>query len=625
MSEPLEAQRFAPPRAELWLALVVIAVIAMMIVPLPTPLIDLLIALNLGFGVLLISAALYMRDALSFAAFPTLLLLSTLYRLALNVASTRLILLQADAGRVIRAFGSFVVRGDYRVGALVFAMLTLIQFIVIARGAERVAEVSARFSLDALPGKQLAIDAELRTGALRPAAARIERRRLERESQLYGALDGALKFVKGDAIAGIVITAVNFVGGVAIGVFARGLALETSLTTYGLLTIGDGLVTQIPALLGATAAGLVVTRVAPAERESSLAREIAAQLSDEPRTLGVGALVLAGLALVPALPSWPFALLAGACAAGMVVSARRPRERSDERTPPALVLELGPELAAHSAPGGRPTKALVRALARARGQLAGALGVTLPEPALCASPELAARDFRWQWRELPEPARTFAGDPARADDLSRALAASLTQLARGRAADCLDLDTVQRMIDRLERDQPALVHSTIPRPLAPTLLAQVLRSLVREGISVRWLGEIVEAIAPHASADADPQALAEIARRALAPRISHALAPAGELHLLRLAPELEEALYDALRQGRGEQALALPVDLAREIAEAVRAAHLQAPAPHALVTQAELRRPLRGLIAEHAPELAVVSAYELLPHLKLSSGPPIGP
>ncbi|HVZ35820.1 MAG TPA: FHIPEP family type III secretion protein, partial [Polyangiaceae bacterium] len=222
MSEPLEAQRFAPPRAELWLALVVIAVIAMMIVPLPTPLIDLLIALNLGFGVLLISAALYMRDALSFAAFPTLLLLSTLYRLALNVASTRLILLQADAGRVIRAFGSFVVRGDYRVGALVFAMLTLIQFIVIARGAERVAEVSARFSLDALPGKQLAIDAELRTGALRPAAARIERRRLERESQLYGALDGALKFVKGDAIAGIVITAVNFVGGVAIGVFARG-------------------------------------------------------------------------------------------------------------------------------------------------------------------------------------------------------------------------------------------------------------------------------------------------------------------------------------------------------------------------------------------------------------------
>ncbi len=622
MNEPFDARSLATPRAELWLALVVVAVIAMMIVPLPTPLIDLLIALNLGFGVLLISAALYMRDALSFAAFPTLLLLSTLYRLALNVASTRLILLQADAGRVIKAFGSFVVRGDYRVGALVFAMLTLIQFIVIARGAERVAEVSARFSLDALPGKQLAIDAELRSGALRPANARAQRLRLERESQLYGALDGALKFVKGDAIAGIVITATNFVGGVAIGVFARGLELSASLTTYGLLTIGDGLVTQIPALLGATAAGLVVTRVAPAGRDGSLSREIVAQLSDEPRALGVGALVLAGLAIVPALPSWPFLLLAAGAVAGMIASARRRRALAalDEVPAPALVLELGRELETRLAPRGTPTRALASALSRARRQLLDTLGLALPEPAFRPSSALPALGFRWQWRELPEPARTLATS----DDPAQAIGSALIDLTRRRAPDCLDLDQVQSMIDRLERDHPALVHLTIPRPLAPPLLAQVLRLLVREGVGVRWLGEIVEAIAPHARAESDPNALAEIARKALAPRISHALAPAGELHVLRLAPEVEEALSDAL-QGSAEESLALPVDLAREIAEAVCAAHLRAPRPHALVTQAELRRHVRGLLADHAPELAVVSAYELLPHLKLSSSEPIGP
>jgi type III secretory pathway component EscV len=230
-------------KADVVLSVLVIAIVAMMVVPLPTSLLDLLIALNLTLGVLLLTAALYVREPLSFAAFPTILLLSTLYRLALNVSSTRLILLQADAGRVIDAFGKFVVRGDYLVGAMVFAILTLIQFIVIARGAERVAEVGARFSLDAMPGKQLAIDAEQRAGNLTTEAARALRKRLERESQLYGALDGAMKFVKGDAIAGIVITLVNFVGGVAIGATQRGLDLKSSLATYGLLTIGDGLVT----------------------------------------------------------------------------------------------------------------------------------------------------------------------------------------------------------------------------------------------------------------------------------------------------------------------------------------------------------------------------------------------
>lgn len=603
------------PRADLALAVLVIAVIAMMVVPLPTPLIDLLIALNLTLGVLLLAAALYVRDALGFAAFPTLLLLSTLYRLALNVSSTRLILLQADAGRVIEAFGSFVVRGDYRVGALVFAMLTLIQFIVIARGAERVAEVSARFSLDALPGKQLAIEAELRAGALRPERARTLRARLERESQLFGALDGALKFVKGDAIAGIVITLVNFVGGVSIGVFARDLPLRDSLTTYGLLTIGDGLVTQIPALLGATAAGIVVTRVSPDAEDGSLARDIASQLFHEPRALAVSAFVLAGMAAVPALPSWPFLSLALLCALGTFVRGRAAIANARPRS--SLRLELSPQLAHELR--GRHMRTLGLSLARERTTLASTLGVTLPEPEIRREDALSRRSFRWLVRELPLGPAHDAGDTP-----LRSIVATFSTLARAQPADWLDLDSVQRMIDALEREQPALVRLTMPRPVSPILLAEVLRALVREGVSVRWLGEIVEAIAPYAH-EAPASVLAEHARRALARRISHALAPHGRLHVLRLSPEVEETLADAVRPRGEDDVLALPLELAREIEAAIARAQRSAPVPHALLTQAELRRPVRAWLADALPDLAVVSAHELTPELELTLGEPVGP
>ena len=615
--------RAQTPRADLALALLVIAVIALMVVPLPTPLIDLLIALNLGFGVLLLSAALYMRDALQFAAFPTLLLLGTLYRLSLNVASTRLILLQADAGRVIEAFGSFVVRGDYRVGALVFAMLTLIQFIVIARGAERVAEVSARFSLDALPGKQLAIDAELRAGTLQPEEARTLRRRLERESQLYGALDGALKFVKGDAIAGIVITLVNFIGGVSIGVFARELPLADSLQTYGLLTIGDGLVTQLPALLSATAAGLVVTRVAPAQQTDSLASEIGRTLIDEPRALAIGATVLLGLALVPALPSWPFLAIAAACAAGWFYSGKRAlsAERAEPPDAGMLALELGRTLHARLEQDGVSTHALESALAATQKRVALTLGLTLPRIAAQLNLTLPANGFRLVLRELPTATITVS-EP---DAPDQAIASALDELVRRRAAECLELDDVQRMVDQLRRERPALVRLTIPEPVTITRLAQVLRLLVSEGVSVRWLSEIVEAIAPHASEHTQAHTLAEHARKALAQRISHALAPDGVLHVLRVTPELEEALADGLQGAGAGERLALPADLASEIVEAVARAHQRAPVPHALLTQSNLRRPLRALLAEQAPDLPVVTAQELMPQLSLSVGELIGP
>jgi type III secretion protein V len=614
-------------RADLVLALFVVAVIAMMVVPLPTPLVDLLIALNLGFGVLLIAAALFMRDALGFAAFPTLLLLSTLYRLALNVASTRLILLQADAGRVIEAFGSYVVRGDYRVGGLVFVMLTLIQFIVIARGAERVAEVGARFSLDALPGKQLAIDAELRAGTLRPEQARARRSRLERESQLYGALDGALKFVKGDAIAGIAITAINFVGGVSLGVFARDLELGPSLATYGLLTVGDGLVTQIPALLGATAAGLVVTRVAPDDAGSSLAQDIAKTLLDEPRALAVGALVSLGLAAVPGLPSWPFLVVSlGSGGAAWAAVQRSGRARGAVReahrsVPDGLYLELGAPLYARFAARDELDAGLSSALAQARSTMLDTLGVALPVPTPRLADELGAAQFRWLYRELPGPTH----DLHAGGELAPALVSSFSSLSQQRLPEALDLERVQHMVDALEREQPALVRLTLPRPLTPQRLAEVLRELVSEGVAIRWLAEIVEAIAPLAARDAPLHALVDAARTALAPRISHALAPGGALHVLRLSPMLEEALSDGLRRDGEHERLVLPPDLAQEIALSVAAAQRSVPAPGALLTQAALRRHVRGLLREHTPHLPVLSAHELAPHVRLSFAEPIGP
>jgi len=610
-------------KADLILTVLVVAIIALMVVPPPTALLDLLIALNLALGVLLLSAALYVREPLSFAAFPTVLLLSTLYRLALNVSSTRLILLQADAGRVIEAFGKFVVRGDYLVGALVFVILTLIQFIVIARGAERVAEVGARFSLDAMPGKQLAIDAEQRAGNLSQEAARAQRKRLERENQLYGALDGAMKFVKGDAIAGIVITLVNFVGGVAIGATQRGLDLGTSLATYGLLTIGDGLVTQIPALLGATAAGLVVTRVASEERERSLADDIVSQLFADKRVLLVAVLVLLFLACAPGLPAWPFALAGAALAFALLrVSPAPTAPAHTDAARALLVLELAADAGPHLwLARGEAHPELQAALTTVQNELSRELGFPLPSAAVRLGRELRAGTYRWVWRELPEGAQALPADAA-------GLAASLAPVVRRHGADCLGLDAVQTLLDQLEREQPALVRHTVPKPVSPSLLAQILRALAREGVSVRWLPDILEALARYDTATSalppTPQ-LVEDVRRALARRISRELAPQGQLHVLRFSGTLEETMTDALRRDDTGEWLALPLELSRDIREALQSAIASAPRPCALLTQASVRRHVRTLLEQGSLEIAVVSAHELEPELILTHGTPIGP
>lgn len=312
-------------RSDLALALFVVAITAMLLVPLPTPLLDVLLAANISFALLLLLVGLYMPNALALLAFPSLLLLTTLFRLALNVASTRLILSQADAGRVIEAFGTFLIRGEVVVGVIIFSIITVVNFIVVARGASRVSEVAARFALDALPGKQMAIDSDLRAGLLRPDEAQRRREELRKESQLYGAMDGAMKFVQGDAVAGFVIILTNIVGGLYLGV-SSGMGVAEAVQTYTVLTVGDGLVTQIPALLISICAGIVVTRVSSGEN-STLGTDVGAQLFTRPGTVAFSGAVLFVIATLPGVPTPPF-LFVGVCFLGVAAALYRRQSRT---------------------------------------------------------------------------------------------------------------------------------------------------------------------------------------------------------------------------------------------------------------------------------------------------------
>lgn len=302
--------------SDLVLAVLVIAVIGMIIIPLPTWLLDILLTINITVAIIILLVALYISDALKIASFPTILLITTLFRLSLNIATTRLVLAQGNAGEVVHAFGSFVVSGNYVVGGIIFIIITLVNFIVVAKGAERVSEVGARFTLDAMPGKQMSIDADLRAGTITMEQALLRREQLQRESQMYGAMDGAMKFVKGDAVAGIIITLINVIGGLIIGVMMRDMEMMQAVQTYSILSIGDGLVSQIPALVLSVAAGVVVTRVASESKESNLGKDIVGQVTAYPKAILIAGVILLLMALIPGLPKLPFFILA-ACLFGL--------------------------------------------------------------------------------------------------------------------------------------------------------------------------------------------------------------------------------------------------------------------------------------------------------------------
>ncbi len=637
--------------ADLALAAGVVASVAMMIVPLPGFLLDLLISFNIAVAVTLLLISIYVSDALKIATLPTLLLLTTLFRVALEVSATRLILLKANAGDVIHAFGSFVVAGNLVVGAVIFVILTLVQFIVISKGAERVAEVAARFTLDAMPGKQMAIDAELRAGHIDAAGAQRRRALLARESQFFGAMDGAMRFVKGDAVAGIVVLAVNIVGGLVIGVAQRGMEIAAAARTYTLLTIGEGLVAQIPALVISTAAGIVVTRVAAeddgAGTDGHLGREIAAQMLAQPRALAVAAALLALLGVVPGLPAVPFLVLAAALGAlaWRLISRQPPPPRAHLPTTPTpaaaaadthlpaprlapLTVELSPDLVSELRPDTDGAFAN-DALGAARARLFDESGLTLPPvrlrfPALPRD-ALTGRSYRIHFNEIPLARVELPRDRDAADTI----AADLVRLMRRRGHEILGIQETQALVTALEASHPALVREVVPKIVSPAQLADVLRRLAGEGISLRQLPAILGAIADAPTGARDPATLAERARAALRGAITFTHAgTAGRLAAIALDPLVEETLREAIRSDEGGAHLALEPQASHDILAGVGRALAVAftalpPATSGhgavIVTAADLRRHVRRLIEVAHPDLAVLSYAELAPETEIDT------
>ena len=620
--------------AELGLALLVISVVAMMIVPLPTWLLDVLIATNLSLAVAILLVVLYVPDALAIATFPTILLLTTLFRLALNVSSVRLILLQANAGDVIKAFGTFVVRGNYVVGGVIFLVLTIIQFIVIAKGSERVAEVGARFVLDAMPGKQMAIDAELRSGAIDGNEARRRRRSLARESQFYGSMDGAMKFVKGDVIASLVITIVNILGGLAIGVGQKGMPAVDALKRYGLLTIGDGLVSQIPALVLSTAAGVLVTRVASEDPDTPLGEELAGQLFGMPKALKVASGFVLLLAIVPGLPALPFLVLAAllfivARARTKQLDLAERRAATEPQRPvttgkhetafvPVVVpwsIEVSEDLAAllddADSPGLRSEALGLRDV------LFAELGVPLPSPRVRVVAGLPPKHAVVSLFEVPTKVLPIADETTAVKTIRDATA----DLLRARAGDFLGLAETQRLLDELEQFAPATVRNVVPKPVTLTLLTDVLRRLVEERVSIRDLRAIMEALASLATTEKDPLTLTELVRAQLRRAMTFKLTRgATQLGVVLVDPSIEDTVRRAIQRTPAGAFLTLPPSAARDVIASLRRAAGEASAQGGaavVLTQPDIRRFIRKLIESELPDTSVVSFAELLPEVTL--------
>ncbi|TVR04397.1 MAG: hypothetical protein EA398_02505 [Deltaproteobacteria bacterium] len=665
-------------------ATLLVGLVALLVLPLPTVLLDLLLAANLAWAFVLLLVALHIPHPLRLSTFPSILLIATLFRLGLNVSSTRLILGQGDAGKVISAFGDFVVRGNYIVGAVVFLILTLIQFLVIAKGAERVAEVAARFTLDAMPGRQMAIDADLRAGAFSLEEARERRQQLQAESHLFGSLDGAMKFVKGDAIAGLLITVINVLGGLLVGVAQQGMSAGDAATTYTLLTVGDGLVSQIPALLVTLSAGLLVTRVAAREdAHSDLGADILRQLTAESRVFPIAAVLLAGLALVPGLPVLPFAVLS----AGSLLLWRnllhkqreRERETIEEGDAPgtepealfepvaAVTIEVGADLAPllhhESQPG-----LLQQEISLVRQGLFRKLGIRLPGVRVRFSDDPAsANTIRLQVWEIDEPlfrvpitetlllesadaARSLGIDALPAshpmgggvacvvspDDAERAEAAGLLVCSTARrimlevaarleehASAFIGLAEVQGALDALEATHGALVESVIPRPVSLARLTGVLRRLVEDGIAVRDLRGVLEALAAEAREDHDLVQLTEIARVGLGKRIARDAAPDGHLTAWIVDAPLEEVVRSAVRRDGDRPVLALSPSETEQVLAAFRAAVPSDGAPVILASQ-DVRRVLQQLVRVAQPGARVLGLREIAGHASITAVGTIG-
>ena len=596
--------------SDLVLAGAVCAIVGMLIVPLPEWLLDLLIITNLSLGLIMLMVAVYARDALQFSVFPSLLLLTTLFRLGLDISATRLILLQAHAGQVVTAFGDFVVGGNFVVGVVVFLILLVVNFVVITNGAGRVAEVGARFTLDAMPGKQMAIDAELNAGAINEDTARARRRAVQQEADFYGAMDGASKFVKGDAIAAIIIMIINVVGGFVICVVQLKMQVADALGAYTLLTVGEGLTSQIPALLISTATGMIVTRAA-SEPDSNLGKDVTSQLFSNPRALGIVGGLLLLMSLVPGLPKLPFIAIALALLGASQLLRRNARQQaaveagqasapSNSQEPENLnhllrvdpiSIEIGYGLItlAYAEGGGN----LLSRVTLIRRQIATDLGIIVPTirirddlqlPAdtylirlrgvevargevranrmLAMNPGTAS-DSDSQLEGLPAIEPAF-GLPARwivpearehaemlgytVVDPTSVITTHLSEVIRQHAPSILSRQDVQALLDGVKAEHPALVGELVPELLSVGEIQKVLQHLLGERISIRDLVTILESLADTARSTRDPDQLGERVRQALGRAISRQnIGPDGRLAVVTLSATWQQSLAAALQ------------------------------------------------------------------------------
>ncbi len=663
------------PGSDVGLALGVIALLAVLVVPLPTVLLDLGLALSVTASVLVLMVSIFLARPLDFTSFPTLLLLTTLLRLSLNVATTRLILSHghegpAAAGHVVQAFGGFLMGGDVVIGVILFAILLVVNFMVITKGSGRIAEVAARFSLDAMPGKQMAIDADLGSGLINEATARVRRRELEEESGFYGAMDGAAKFVRGDAIAGLLITVINIFGGLAIGLVRHGMAFSDAASTFTTLTVGDGLVSQIPALLVSTAAGIVVTKggvEGPAD--AALVRQLGG--SAKPLMMASGAAAV--LALMPGLPALPFLALAGLAGGGAWFRHKNPVAVAEVAPPSAAVeapmgealridsirLELGFGLLGMA--GGEAPR-LTEQIKGLRRSIAGEMGFVLPQVRIQDNLELEADSYTIRLKEIEvgrgvlRPMQLLAMDPGgglpdlvgerttepafglpalwiepalreeatvrgcTVVDPASVLATHLTELVRDGMAELLSHAETAKLLEELPREHQKLVAELIPAQITTGGVQRVLQALLAERVSLRDLPTILEGI--HEGCALGLRAIPALAghvRVRLARQLCDAnTGPGGFMPLVTLSPAWEVAFAEAVVGPPEDRQLAMAPTRLGEFMQAFRAVFDQPAADGAvLLCSGGVRPHVRAIVERLRPSTPVMSQAEVHPRARI--------
>ncbi len=637
----------------------VVGILMVMLVPLPRFFLDLLLSFNITLSIIILLVGMQVRRPLEFSVFPSILLMVTLLRLALNIASTRLILLHgnegaAAAGEVIRAFGNFVVGGNYTVGLVVFTILVIINFVVITKGAGRVAEVAARFTLDAMPGKQMAIDADLNAGLINDKEARQRRKEIAQEADFYGAMDGSSKFVRGDAVAAVVITLVNILGGLTIGVLQQGMTLAAAAQTYTLLTVGEGLVAQVPALIVSTAAGIVITRAAS---EVNLGFEITRQVLISPKAIGTASGILLAMGLVPGLPHLAFLALGSLTGwmafqlnehqkvAAAAPEPESPQVKAEEAATQVVPLDLMEVQVGYGLIGlvdGGQGGALLDRIKGLRRQFAEQMGFVLPPIHIRDNLQLRPNEYAALLKgvELAKsevmPAHVLAIDPGTAQrgvihglptkepafglpamwvpeqqreqaqmagytvvDPGSAIATHLSELIKRHAHELLGRQEVQGLLDQLGKNHPKLVEEVIPNLIPLGTLVRVLSHLLREGVPIRDLRTILETIADHAASTKDADILTEVARQALGRTITKQyLAPDGSLPIIGLDPRLDRTLADqANAVGQGNQWVPDPLVAQKLLSALKQAAERMVGRGHqpVILCSPSLRRHLRKL------------------------------